>query len=88
MKTLDAAIIKYMAEAISRVTMLATMRSLCIRFIQAYISKCLWVYTTTAKQVCNPAYARKRIANRTIHDRKFALFTKNPNSRAGLFGIR
>jgi len=86
MKTLDAATINGMAEEVVLKTMLAAMAMLCIRFFRAYMVASAWFYTIIIAPFFTCAYARKRITNRVTHHRKFALFTKNPNSRAGLFG--
>ncbi|EHQ25094.1 hypothetical protein [Mucilaginibacter paludis] len=88
MKNVDAAKIKDMAAAIAAKTMLAAMVVLCIRFIRAYMAASVWCQTISVKPLLTCTYARKRVVNRVTRDRKFALFTKNPNSRAGLFGIR
>lgn len=86
MKTLDAAIIKDMAESVVSRAMLAAMVTLCIRFFRAYMAASVWFYTIIVAPFFTCAYARKRITNRVTHHRKFALFPKNPNSRPGLFG--
>jgi hypothetical protein len=87
MKTLDVATIRDMAEAIASRAILAAMAMLCIRFIMAYMAASVWFQTISTVPLFTCIYARKRIVNRIIHHRKYALFTKNPNSRAGLFGI-
>ena len=86
MKTLDAAKTRNMAEVLASKIMLAVMASLCIRFICAYLIASVWFQIIPVASILTFTCARKRIINRNIHDRKFALFTKNPNSRAGLFG--
>jgi hypothetical protein len=86
MKTLDAATIRDMAENYASKVMLAAMATLCISFIRAYMAPSVWFYTIIVAPFFACAYARKRITNRVTHHRKFALFPKNPNSRAGLFG--
>jgi len=86
MKNVDAAKIRDMVTAIAAKTMLAAMAALCIRFIRAYMAASVWCQTISVKPLLTCTYARKRVANRVTHERKFALFTKNPNSRAGLFG--
>jgi hypothetical protein len=86
MKTFDAVTIRDMAEDYNSKVMLAAMAALCIRFIQRYMAACLWFYTINIRPLFNHAYVRKRITHTSVHDRKDALFTKNPNSRAGLFG--
>lgn len=86
MKTFDAATIRDMAEDYNSKVMLAAMAALCIRFIRRYMAACLWFYTINIRPLFNHAYVRKRITHTSVHDRKDALFTKNPNSRAGLFG--
>jgi hypothetical protein len=86
MKTFDAATIRDMAEDYNSKVMLAAMAALCICFIRRYLAACLWFYTINIRPFFNHAYVRKRIAHTSTHDRKDALFTKNPNSRAGLFG--
>ncbi len=88
MKKLDAATSRDMTETFAREIMLAAMTTLCIRFILAYMAASVWFYTIIVAPFFSCAYARKRISNRITHHRKFALFPKNPNSRAGLFGIR
>ncbi|WP_345949029.1 hypothetical protein ABDD95_19465 [Mucilaginibacter sp. PAMB04274] len=87
MKKLDVAIIRDMAEEIFRLTMLAVMAGLCIVFIKANMAAVVWFFAITFTPMFH-TYARKRITNRTTHERKLALFTKNPNSRAGLFGTK
>ena len=86
MKWFDAAIIEDMAEGFALKIMLAAMAMLCIRFFRAYMVASVWFYTIIVAPFFTCAYARKRITNLFTHTRKFALFTKNPNSRAGLFG--
>ena len=86
MKTFDAATIRDMAEDYNSKVMLAAMAALCIRFIRRYMAACLWFYTINIRPLFNHAYVRKRVIQASAHDRKEALFTKNPNSRAGLFG--
>jgi hypothetical protein len=86
MKTFDAATIRDMAEDYNSKVMLAAMAALFIRFIRRYMAGCLWFYTINIRPLFNHAYVRKRITHTSVHDRKDALFTKNPNSRAGLFG--
>jgi hypothetical protein len=86
MKTLDAATIRDMAEALASKTMLAAIATLCIRFIRAYMAASVWFYTIIVALLFTCAYARKRIVNGVIHHRKFAVFAINPNSRAKLFG--
>jgi hypothetical protein len=88
MKTLDAATIRNMVEAVAFKTMLFAMTTLCIRFIMLYRAALVWLNTIAIAPFFTCASGRKRIANRVTHHRKFALFTKNPNSRAGLLGIR
>lgn len=86
MKTFDAATIRDMAEDYNSKVMLAAMAALCIRFIRRYMAACLWFYPISIRPLFNHAYVRKRITHTSVHDRKDALFTKTPNSRAGLFG--
>jgi hypothetical protein len=86
MKTFDAATIRDMAEDYNSKVMLAAMAALCIRFIRRYMAACLWFYTINIRPLFNHAYVRKRVTYTSVHDRKEAVFTKNPNSRAGLFG--
>ncbi|RKR83521.1 hypothetical protein BDD43_3731 [Mucilaginibacter gracilis] len=74
MKTLDAATIRDMAEAIAYKTMLAAIATLCSRFILKYMAVGLCYYHNI-RPFLYRAYAQKRIANKNIHDRKFALFT-------------
>ncbi|EHQ26573.1 hypothetical protein [Mucilaginibacter paludis] len=88
MKKFDAAKFKDMAEEIASKTMLGAMAMLCILFIRGYMAALMYLNTIMVMPLFTCAYARKRIVNRITHQRKFALFTKNPNSRAGLFGIR
>lgn len=87
MKTLDAATIRNIAETIASTTMLAIMATLCICFISIYMAASVWFQILSVVPFLNCIYSRKRIAYRNTRERKFALFTKNPNSRAGLFGI-
>jgi hypothetical protein len=86
MKTFDAATIRDMAEALASKTMLAAMATLCIRFIRAYMAASVWFYAIIVRPFFTCAYARKRVTNRVIHHRKFAVFAINPDSRAGLSG--
>jgi len=88
MKILNAAKIKEIAVELTSRVMLAAMARLCIRFFMTYLAPSAKFYTMTATISFSCTYARKRIVNRINHERKFALFTKNPNSRAGLFGLR
>ena len=86
MKTFDAATIRDMAEDYASKTMLAVMATLCIRFIGAYMAASVRFYSIIVTPFLTCAYARKRIANRIIHHRKFTVFAINPNSPARLFG--
>ena len=86
MKTLGAAIIRDMAEAIASQAILAAIAMQCIRFIIVYMAALAWFQIISIWLFFTCTYARKRITNLVTHARKFALFTKNPNSRAGLFG--
>ncbi|SEO14446.1 hypothetical protein [Mucilaginibacter sp. OK283] len=76
MKTLDAATIRDMAEDYTSKIMLATMATLCIRFIRTYIAALVWFQIIFPVPFLNCAYVRKRIANRITHRRKFALFQR------------
>lgn len=86
MKTLDAAKLTDIAGRYFRRAMLAFVAMLCIRFIRRYVDG--WVrYKILYMQTgFNCAYAQKRVGNKVVHDRKYAIFPGNPNSRAGLFG--
>jgi hypothetical protein len=75
MKTFNTAKIGDIAERFSSKAMLTAMATLCICFFLAYMSAALWFYTIlviTAFFTCT--HAHKRIVNRIIHHRKFALF--------------
>jgi len=74
MKTFDAAKIRDIAGKLSQWAMLAVMVALCIRFVRAYMAASVWYYTITVQPLFNYAYARKRVVNRIVHRRKFALF--------------
>ncbi|MDP9077102.1 MAG: hypothetical protein M3O71_06735 [Bacteroidota bacterium] len=87
-KIFDATKIRDMAEEVASKIMLAAIATQCIRFIREYMAASAWFHTIIVAPFFTCAYARKRITNRVTHHRKFALFPKNPNSRAGLFGIR
>lgn len=86
MKMLDAAKIRDIAGKLSQWAMLAAMVTLCIRSIRAYMAAVVRLYTPSAPPVLTCTYARKRVVNRVIHHRKFAVFAINPDSRAGLSG--
>jgi hypothetical protein len=86
MKTFDAAKIRDIAGKLSQWAMLAAMVTLCISFFRAYMAAAVWFYTLTVKPLFNCTYARKRVINRIVHHRKFAVFAGNPDSRAGLSG--
>ncbi|MCS3732377.1 hypothetical protein [Mucilaginibacter dorajii] len=86
MKTIDVTTIRDRTEDYASKAMLAAMAALCIRFILRYMAACLWFYIITIRPLFNHAYVRKRVTHTSTHDRKEAVFTKNPNSRAGLFG--
>ena len=86
MKPFDAVKIRDIAGKLSQWAMLTAMVTLCIRFFRAYMAASLGFYILTVKQPFICAYAQKRIVNRIAHLRKFALFTGNPDSRAGLSG--
>ncbi len=74
MKTSDAATIRDMAAGLHSKVMLAGMALLCMRFIMAYLAVSLVLYLIKRQPLFNLTYARKRIVNPNIHDRKFALF--------------
>lgn len=86
METLDAATIRNMAAVTASKAMLAAMATLCILFIQSYMAVLVGFYILIIAPIPTCACARKRIVNRVIHHRKFAVVAINPNSRAGLFG--
>lgn len=75
MKTFNTAKIGDIAERFSSKAMLTALATLCIYFFLAYMSAALWFYTIlviAAFVTCT--HAPKRIVNRIIHHRKFALF--------------
>lgn len=86
MKTFNAAKIRDIAGNLSRWAILTAMVTLCARFFRSYMAASLRFYILTVKPPFICAYAQKRIVNRIAHLRKFALFTGNPDSRAGLSG--
>jgi hypothetical protein len=47
----------------------------CIIFIRSYMAALAWFETLSLTPFFTCAYARRRIATRTNHERKFALFT-------------
>lgn len=74
MKTFDTVKIKDIAEIFTSKAMLTAMATLCIGSFLAYMSAALWytILVITAFVTCT--HAHKRIVNRIIHHRKFALF--------------
>jgi hypothetical protein len=75
MKTFDTKKIKDIAKGFRSQAMLAAIATLCICFFLAYMSAVLWfntIFVITAFFTCT--HAHKRIVNRIIHHRKFALF--------------
>ena len=50
------------------------MATLCIRFFKAYMTASVRFYMMTEMTSFSCTYARKRIVNRIVHHRKFALF--------------
>jgi len=74
MKTLDAERIRDIAEEFTSKAMLAAMATLCIRFFMACMTASVRFYTMTEMTSFSCIYAQKRIVNRIVHHRKFALF--------------
>jgi hypothetical protein len=74
MKTLDAAKIRDIAEALTSKAMLPVMAMLTILFFEAYMEASVLSYTITVNSHFTCAYAQRRIVNRVPHHRKFALF--------------
>jgi hypothetical protein len=74
MKTFDAERIKDIVEEFTSKAMLVAMATLCIRFFMAYMTASVRFYTMTATAFFSCRYAQKRIVNRIVHHRKFALF--------------
>ncbi len=82
MKVLDAAITMDIARVISFTAMLAyTVLVLLIRFINFCLSANTGYMPITMQTAFNYAYARKRVVNRTIHDRKNAVFAISLDSQ-------
>ncbi len=75
MNMIDTARNNDIAERFSSKAMLAAMATLCICFFLAHMSAALWFYTILViTAFFTITYAQKRIVNRIIHHRKFALF--------------
>lgn len=74
MKKPGKATIRNIVRIISEKAMLPVMAMLFARFIQAYMTVCLWYCEIPSLHIFNDAYAPKRAANRLIHHCKFALF--------------
>jgi hypothetical protein len=74
MKTTVTAKMMDIAGIISRLAMLAAMATLCIRFILAYLAAGARYYTNLVMPKYSNACARKRVNNKPVHHRKFALF--------------
>ncbi|MDB5151448.1 MAG: hypothetical protein JWR54_199 [Mucilaginibacter sp.] len=74
MKTAVAAKKMDIAGIISCLAMLAAMATLCIRFILAYLAAGAGYYTNLVMPKFSNACVRKRVNNRFVHHRKFALF--------------
>jgi hypothetical protein len=75
MDMLYSAKIRDMAEAIAAQTILAALAMLCISFIRAYMVALVCFNTILLTPFFTCTYARKRVSNRSNHERKFALFT-------------
>jgi hypothetical protein len=75
MKKPGKATIRNIVRIISEKAMLPAMAILFARFIQAYMAVCLWYCEIPNLHLFNDAYAPKRVGNRSVHHRKFALFT-------------
>lgn len=86
MKIVDTAKITDMARIISFVTMLAYAALLFIRFISGYLSCCVEYIFIHLETIFNCAYARKRVINKVVHDRKYTVFAGNPDSGQGYPG--
>ncbi len=74
MKKPGKATIRNIVRIISEKAMLPVMAMLFARFIQAYIAVCLWYCEIPNLHISNDAYAPKRVVDRFVHHRKFALF--------------
>jgi len=85
MKLLDTAKLEDIARYIFLGTVFAHMAQLCIHFILHYLSiAVIAAFYLSAFYYC--PNARKRVTGRIAHQRRFALFKINPDSRAGLSG--
>ncbi|MBE9597853.1 hypothetical protein [Pedobacter sp. MC2016-24] len=80
MKIVDAAKMIDIARIISLMAMLAYMVLLFIRFMNFYLSG-RWYINISIQTIFKCPYARKRVANRVIHDHKNAVHRTNPDSR-------
>ncbi|RZJ76920.1 MAG: hypothetical protein EOO45_00440 [Flavobacterium sp.] len=88
MKIVDAAKIMDIARIISLVAMLAYMALLFIRFMSAYLANNVHYFSLQLEAMFGCPYARKRTAKKIVHNCKNAVFTKSPDSLAGLSGKR
>jgi len=75
MKTFETTRLRDIAEDLTSRAMLAAMATLCIRFFTAYMAASVWIYMIALTTIFfTHSNAQKRIVNRIIHQRKFALF--------------
>jgi hypothetical protein len=75
MEMFGVATITNIARKLFLLSMLADMASLVSRFNWFYKSTVEWHSSLFVGSFCNCIYHPKRIINRTVHHRKFALFT-------------
>lgn len=86
MKTLDTVKIMDIPWTLIPLSMLAAIAILNIGFIRSYMDvevDCITIYVLPFFM---SAYARKRVFNRVIHNRKDATFPINPDSKESLSG--
>jgi hypothetical protein len=81
MKMLSAAELIDIAGILSLIAMLAYMAVLVLRFIRKYIKVKEQHYAVYDQPGFNCPYARKRVVNSIVHNRKHAVFLINPDGR-------
>lgn len=74
MKMSAKAMLRKLERGISEMAMLPAIVMLFARFTQAYLAVCRWYREIPHPLVFNYTYAPKRVNNRSVHHRKFALF--------------
>jgi hypothetical protein len=76
MNKFNAVTIRNISTALSVWITLSSILLLIARFMQNYTGICIRYFILCLFNIFTRAYVRKRVVNRNIHDRKFALFTR------------